>query len=219
MQEKDWILFDFDGTLFDTSEGVTKCAQHALHAFGIDVDWREINFFVGPPLEYSFGKYYGFNEEEIARAIALYRERYNKIGVFELAPYPGLFECLTSLRKKGYRIGVASSKPERLCERILEDFKMRDLFDDVCGADEATGRSFKRDVLIEAMRRAGTPDDPTRLILVGDTEFDVNGARELSMDCAAVTYGFGDPDGMKAAGAIALLDSMEEIDAFFPSKV
>lgn len=219
MREKDWLLFDFDGTLFDTSEGVTKCAQHALRAFGIETDWREINFFVGPPLEYSFSEFYGFDEAQCARAIEIYRERYLSTGLFECAPYPGLSECLTSLRRKGYALGVASSKPEHLCKKILENHELLTLFDDVCGADEATGRSVKRDVLLEAMRRAGTPEDPEKLILIGDTVFDVNGARELSMDCIAVSYGFGDIAEMKAAGALAILHDMGEIDAFFRSKV
>lgn len=219
MREKDWLLFDFDGTLFDTSEGVTKCAATALKEFGIEADWRKINFFVGPPLEYSFSKYYGFSEEECRRAIDIYRERYQRIGIRECEPYPGVKECLTSLREKGYSLGVASSKPEHMCERILSDHGMRELFDDVCGADETTGRSVKRDVLLEAMRRAGTPGDPKKLLLIGDTVFDVNGARELSMDCVAVSYGFGDVEEMRAAGALEIFESMGEIDAFFQTKI
>lgn len=219
MREKDWILFDFDGTLFDTSEGVTKCAAKALAEFGIDADWQEITFFVGPPLEYAFTTFYDFNEEQCARAIEIYRERYNRKGIYEVAPYPGLAECLKSLREKGYRIGVGSSKPEYLCKDILKNHGFLELFDDVCGADEATGRSMKRDVLLEAMRRAGTPDDPSKMVLIGDTAFDVEGAGELSMDCIAVSYGFGDIEAMKKAGAVAILGSMGEIDAFFKNKV
>ncbi len=216
MQKKEWILFDFDGTLFDTKEGVAKCTQVALKHFGIEEpDWRAMDFMVGPPLDYSFDKHYGLKGDDIKKAISIYRERYLEKGVFECSPYPGLFEALTNLRKKGYKIGVASSKPEHLCRKILENHGFDDLFDDVCGADEATGRSKKRDVLIEALSRIGDPKDPSGTVLVGDTVFDVEGAAELSMDCIVVSYGFGDPDAMKKAGALAVLGSLKEVDAFF----
>ena len=220
MREKDWIFFDFDGTLFDTKEGVAKCGQYALRAFGIEEpDWEAMDFFVGPPLEYTFSTRYGFTEEQCVRAVDIYRERYNSTGVFECRPYPGIRETLTSLREKGYKVGVASSKPERLCKQILKNHQLSDCFDDVCGADEATGRSVKKDVLLEALRRMGERGDASRAVLIGDTVFDVEGAASVSMDCVAVSYGFGDVEEMRLAGALAVLSSMEEIDAFFEAKV
>lgn len=216
MEKKEWILFDFDGTLFDTKEGVAKCTIHALEAFGIrEEDWRTMDFMVGPPLEYSFENHYGLKGEDIKKAIAIYRERYHEKGIFECSPYPGLTEALTNLREKGYKIGVASSKPEHLCRQILRNHGLEELFDDVCGADEATGRSVKKDVLLEALSRMGMGKNPSRAVLVGDTVFDVEGAASLSMDCIAVSYGFGDPEEMKKAGALAVLGSLSEVSEFF----
>ncbi len=220
MQEKEWILFDFDGTLFDTKEGVAKCTQHALRAFGIEEpDWRTMDFMVGPPLDYSFKNHYGFSEEDAKKAVDLYRVRYLEKGVYECSPYPGITEALTNLREKGYKIGVASSKPEKLCDAILKNHGLRQLFDDVCGADEETGRSEKRDVLLEALRRMGYGVDASLAVLVGDTVFDVKGASELSMDCIAVSYGFGDVAEMEKAGAVAVLGSLREVNEFFEGKV
>ena len=124
------ILFDLDGTLIDSSEGITKSAQYALSHFGIDEpDRNSLFFFIGPPLINTFMEHYGFTKERALEAVEKYRERYNKIGIFECSLFPGVRECIEALKAAGYRIGLASSKPEKSCERILEHFGILDMFD------------------------------------------------------------------------------------------
>ncbi|MCM1106188.1 MAG: HAD hydrolase-like protein [Blautia sp.] len=205
------ILFDLDGTLVDSSEGITKCAQYALAHYGIEETAPEkLYAFIGPPLQYTFEKLYGFSEERADEAVVFYRERYNRDGIFECSLYPHVAECVQELRAQGYRVGVASSKPELSCRRILEHFGVLELFDDVAGATFDRRISTKEEVLREVLRRwADIPRE--EMCLVGDTIFDVEGAKCIGMPCVAVRFGFGDMEEMMAAGAVAVCDDLLEL--------
>jgi phosphoglycolate phosphatase len=205
------VLFDLDGTLIDSSEGIIKSAQYALTHFGIEeTDMQNLMSFIGPPLMYSFKNRYGFSEEKAREAVGVYRQRYNKIGIFECSLYPGVRECIEQLKKMGYLIGMASSKPEESCRRILEHFDLLDLFDDVVGATPDGRIDTKEEVLSEVMRR--WHEIPRKeMCLIGDTIFDVEGANQKEIPCICVSYGFGDVEEMLAAGAIKICDSMSEL--------
>lgn len=205
------ILFDLDGTLIDSSEGITKSTQYALAHYGIiENDLSKFYKFIGPPLVASFKKYYDFPEEQAVEAVAVYRERYNKIGLFECSLYPGVRECIEKLKAQGYLIGMASSKPEVSCRRILEHFGILELFDDVVGATFDGRIDTKEEVLNEVMRRwSDVPKD--EMCLIGDTMFDVEGANQVGIRTVAVTFGFGNVQEMVEAGAVAVCDDMEEL--------
>lgn len=205
------ILFDLDGTLIDSSEGITKSTQYALAHYGIiENDLSKFYKFIGPPLVASFKKYYDFPEEQAVEAVAVYRERYNKIGLFECSLYPGVRECIEKLKAQGYLIGMASSKPEVSCCRILEHFGILELFDDVVGATFDGRIDTKEEVLNEVMRRwSDVPKD--EMCLIGDTMFDVEGANQVGIRTVAVNFGFGNVQEMVEAGAVAVCDDMEEL--------
>lgn len=205
------ILFDLDGTLVDSSEGIIKSTLYALKHYGIDEHRPDkLRAFIGPPLADSFMKYYGFSREQARDAVEVYRERYHETGVFECSLYPGVRECIGSLKEQGYRIGMASSKPEVSCRRILEHFDILPFFDDVVGATLDGRIGSKEEVLREVMRR--WPDVPKEeMCLIGDTIFDVEGARLTGVACIAVSFGFGDVDEMRTAGALAVCDDMRKI--------
>ena len=205
------ILFDLDGTLIDSSEGITKSTQYALAHYGIiENDLSKFYKFIGPPLVASFKKYYDFSEEQAVEAVAVYRERYNKIGLFECSLYPGVRECIEKLKAQGYLIGMASSKPEVSCCRILEHFGILELFDDVVGATFDGRIDTKEEVLNEVMRRwSDVPKD--EMCLIGDTMFDVEGANQVGIRTVAVNFGFGNVQEMVEAGAVAVCDDMEEL--------
>ena len=205
------ILFDLDGTLIDSSEGITKSTQYALAHYGIiENDLSKFYKFIGPPLVASFKKYYDFPEEQAVEAVAVYRERYNKIGLFECSLYPGVRECIEKLKAQGYLIGMASSKPEVSCRRILEHFGILELFDDVVGATFDGRIDTKEEVLNEVMCRwSDVPKD--EMCLIGDTMFDVEGANQVGIRTVAVTFGFGNVQEMVEAGAVAVCDDMEEL--------
>ena len=143
-------------------------------------------------------------------AVQKYRERYNTTGIFECKLYPGVEKCIRTLKEQGYRIGMASSKPEVSCRRILEHFGILPLFDDVVGATFDGTRDKKSEILKEVMRR-WSHIPKSEMCLIGDTMFDVNGAKELGIFCIAVSYGFGDVEEMKAAGVAGMCDSLEQL--------
>ncbi len=205
------VLFDLDGTLIDSSEGITKSVLYALSHYGIEeTDMDSLYRFIGPPLSESFQKYYGFSEEQAYEAVQVYRERYNRIGIFECSLYPGVEECIRTLKAKGYRVGMASSKPEESCRRILEYFGILSLFDEVVGATFDGTRDKKEQVLQEVFKR--WPDViREEMCLVGDTIFDVEGAKTVGIPCVAVTFGFGDLEQMKKAGIAGICEDMRKL--------
>ena len=147
-----YLLFDLDGTLTDSQEGITKSVSYALINLGVkdlpdDIKLR----FIGPPLKDSFAKYCGFDEETTKKAIALYRERYSTVGKFENRPYDGIPNLLKELKEAGRVLVIASSKPTGFVEDILEKFEIKDYFDIISGADLNGRKSEKEDVIKYAL--------------------------------------------------------------------
>lgn len=205
------VLFDMDGTLIDSSPGITRSAQYALAHYGIEEsDLNDLRKFIGPPLWESFVKYYDFSVEQAKEAVEVYRERYNVTGIFECNLFPGTKECIQTLKEQGYLIAVASSKPEKSCKRILEHFHILELFDEVSGATFDGKIETKEEVLQELLRR-WSHLKPEEMILIGDTVFDVKGAVQVGLDCIGVTFGFGQKKEMEEAGAVAFCDSMDKL--------
>lgn len=205
------VLFDLDGTLIDSSEGIFNSAIYALEKMGVkDIDREKLRVFIGPPLRVTFKEIYGFSEEDASKATDIYRERYNPIGAFECTPYEGVEECIKELKNKGYLIGMASSKPEATCQAILKHLNIYDLFDDVVGATFDGRIATKEQVLNEVMRRWSnlSKDD---MVLIGDTNFDVDGANLVGIKCIGVSFGFGNVDDMLNAGAVCVVDHMNEL--------
>ena len=207
------ILFDLDGTLIDSSEGITKSAQYALSHFGIDEpDRNSLFFFIGPPLINTIFTKFALTKERAVEAVKKYRERYNKIGIFECSLFPGAKECIEALKAAGYRIGLASSKPEKSCERILDHFGILDMFDEVVGATFDGRIDTKEEVLNEVMRRwSDIPRD--EMCLIGDTMFDIEGANRVDVPSIAVSFGFGNVDEMLKVGAKTVIGDLRELPA------
>ena len=209
------ILFDLDGTLINSQEGITKGVQYALREqLGIhEPDLESLRCFIGPPLALMFDQKYHVPAEQIEPTVAKYREYYDSIGMNQCELYPGVRETLKHLREKGYVIGLASSKPEPSCEQILKNQGIADDFDYIVGASMGPERREKVLVLKEAFRRMGV-DDPSEVVLIGDTKYDAVGAVKAGIDCVGVTYGFGTREELFAAGAVAVFDTLEEVEAY-----
>ena len=141
------IFFDLDGTLTDSGPGIINCAQLALAHFGIQVpDRDQLRVFVGPPLRQSFARF-GVPPASLDEAIARFRARYVPIGKFENTPYPGIAGLLDRLQGAGYRLFVATSKPQVTAQEVLEHFQLARYFERVCGASLDAGRETKEDVI------------------------------------------------------------------------
>ena len=202
---KKTILFDLDGTLTDSGEGIINCAQAALEKFGISVQPRErLEAFVGPPLGDSFAKF-GIPAEQIEKAIEIFRSRYIPIGMFENKPYPGIQEMLSSLKSQGHQLCVATSKLEPTAVKVLAHFGLTAYFDCICGSNDQT-RITKEEVIAFLLKNSCICEE---VIMVGDTIFDVQGASKLNIPTIGVSWGYGNVEEMKQAGAIAIADSPE----------
>lgn len=211
MREYDIIIFDLDGTLSNSGEGITKSVQYALEKMGIkEDDLDNLRHFVGPPMKEEMMLSYNFTDGQAAEAVAFYRERYIPIGIYETSLYDGVIELLRALKENDKIIAIATSKPQKMAEEVLEYLKIDCYFDFVMGADMIGGKQSKEDVL-NALLDMLPIKDKAKMLMVGDTKFDVIGANALNIDCIGVSYGYGDIKEMLEYGAIAVVDKALEL--------
>ena len=195
----DVVLFDLDGTLTDSGEGIVNSVEYALEKMNIQVENRELLYkFVGPPLKESFRKY--FNVEDTDLGVKLYREYFVQKGMFENSVYDGVREVLAELKKAGKKLVVATSKPEEFSVKILKFFDLYDFFDVVAGASLDETRTKKADVIRYALEKISV-NNVKKIVMVGDRENDIMGAKENKLDSIGVLYGYGDLEELTAAGA------------------
>lgn len=203
------VLFDFDGTVFDTGEGVMKSAQFAAQAFGYDEpDFRALRGFVGPPLLNSFMTRYGVDEIIGKAMIGKYRERYSSVGLSESSLYPGVVELVRKLRGAGRTVAVATGKPTGFTRIILENNGLGDLFDDVLGSEFDGTRSQKWEVIDELLCKYGRED----AVMVGDRDNDVLGAKKCNIPCIGVSWGYAEEGELLISGALYIVDNVKELE-------
>ena len=191
----DICFFDLDGTIIDSAPGITNSVMYALEKFGIEETEREKLYkFIGPPLTDSFAGFYGFDDT----------------GIFECSVYPGFEKSLKALKAAGKRLFVATSKPEVYARRIIEHFDLDQYFEYVAGMELDGGRGSKAEVigyLIDTCRM----QDKKRILMIGDREHDVLGAKQEGLDCMGVLYGFGNREELEKAGALYVAGTPEDI--------
>ena len=211
-----YILFDLDGTLTNSKEGITKCVQYALKYFGIDEpDLDKLNCFIGPPLLDGFMEYYGFNEAKSRIAVNKYREKFSEVGLFQNEVYDGIEGLLEELISKGKVLAVATSKPEIFTERILEKFNLKKYFKVVVGSELDGTRNDKGEVIRAVIRQLGLSKSAlSKTIMVGDRKHDILGAKSCDIDSIGVEFGFAEENELKLAGADYIVDSVEELRDF-----
>ena len=192
------ILFDLDGTLTDSGEGITKSVQYALEKVGKpEPDLQKLRIFVGPPLLEQFQEYAGIDEETARKAVEIYRERYAPVGIYENELYLGIPEMLSGLKQRGYKLAIASSKPENFVKIVAEYFHIDSYFDEMVGSEPEGRRTNKTEVIEETLKRLGFSEHRDQVIMVGDKEHDVFGARRAGLECIAVSYGYGTEEELK----------------------
>lgn len=202
------VLFDLDGTLTDSGEGIINCATLALNYFHLPIpDIEQMRTFVGPPLHDTFYKF-GVPSDKLDLAVEVYRSRYNTVGKFENHPYNGVYDLLKKLKNDGYRLLVATSKPEELSIEIMTKFDLAKYFDRICGASIDRSRNTKAEVIAYLLEKEGSADE---MVMVGDTAFDVIGANAHGIPCIGVSWGYGTVESMQKANAIAIAYNMEQL--------
>ena len=206
----DGVLLDFDGTVADTGEGIFSSVRYAIEAMGFDPLPEEIiHTFIGPPIFSSFKRELNLSDEDSAKAVEKYRERYIEDGIYRLHVYDGLEKLINDMKKSGIKLAIASSKPENFIIKILEFLKMDTLFDYI-SAPESDKASESKTALVErAVSRLGI--EKSRAVMIGDRYFDIDGANGAGIESIGVTFGFGSKDELQNAGATYIADSVDDI--------
>lgn len=212
--KKKYILFDLDGTLTDSQDGIMNAIEYSLKTYGITVqDRNSLRPFLGPPLSESMQKYYGFDRIKAVEAVERFREYYNTRGLFENRVYPGVETMLKTVRDAGCRLFVATSKPEQVAQEILEHFGLAEYFDYIGGATPDDSRVKKADVVRYVLDMAKIAR-PLEAVMVGDRKHDILGARQNGLESVGVLYGYGDRQELEEAGADYLAEQAADIAKF-----
>ncbi|MDZ8025784.1 MAG: HAD hydrolase-like protein [Nostoc sp. DedQUE11] len=207
----DTILFDLDGTLTDPKLGVTRCIQYALSELGyIAPEAEELHWCIGPPLKDSFSQLLKTSDNAlIEKVLSLYRSRFSTIGLFENSLYPLITETLKAIRFAGYKTFVATSKPHVYATRIIEHFSLSLLFDGVYGSEFDGTRSAKTDLISHILLTENL--SPSSVVMVGDRQHDMIGAKRNHIAAIGVTYGYGTEEELKTHGADLIAHTPNDI--------
>ncbi|MCM1544204.1 MAG: HAD hydrolase-like protein [Ruminococcus sp.] len=212
MNRYDYVIFDFDGTVTDTGEGILKSLQYSFTANGRPApELSDLKKFIGPPIHYSYVTFYGISEDEVGEYIKKYRERYRAKGIYECYVYDGMKELIEDLRAHGIKIGIASSKPIRLIYDVMDHLGITDLFDAVSGTQfDDSNHVGKTDLVLDSMKQLGVTDKK-KVLMVGDRYFDIDGAAGAGVDSCGVLFGYGSQAEFEEHNATYIVSKADEI--------
>ncbi len=204
------IIFDLDGTLTDSAEGITRSVQYALSRYGITASEEEIKPFIGPQLHYSFMKEYGFSEKKAFQAVEHYRDYYREKGIYENRLYPSVTKMLEAFANNEAKLYIATSKPTVFAEKILKHFVIDNFFKVIAGSNLDGTRVEKKEVIGYVLNNSGRTDK-SETVMIGDRKHDIRGAQAWKLDSIAVTYGYGSLDELIAAKPTYIVHSVVEL--------
>lgn len=211
MKNYSTILFDLDGTLTDSSQGIINSIIYALKKYNInDYDMSLLKKFLGPPLHESFEKFFSFDKEKSLQAVKFYREYFSSKGLFENEVYGGITDLLKTLKERDKTLILATSKPQPFTDKIMEHFDLAKYFDFIAGSNMDTTRSKKAEVIEYALSECNVKDK-SKVIMIGDRAEDMIGAQSVGIDSIGVEYGYGTFDELKNAGATYIVKTVDEL--------
>lgn len=213
MKKYDVVLFDLDGTLCETGEGIRNSIRYALAAMKKPVpDEETLRRFIGPPLRDSFRQFCRMTEAEISEGVRLFRARYDSVGWMETKLYPGVRDLLQKLSNSDARVATATSKPEHAAKRIIAHFGIDRYFDEIVGSLPES-RTTKKELIPYSVSLCGGKEGDS-VLMVGDTSFDARGARETGVDFVGVLWGYGSQAEMQREGAKYFVKDARELEVF-----
>ncbi len=216
MKKYQIAIFDLDGTLMDTGIGVLSSVRHVIKIKDLpELSEEQIQSFVGPPVQVSFQNVYGMSKENAWECADIFREQYKNVDLLKADAYPGIYDCLQTLRDKGIKIAVATYKRHDYAMKLLNYYNFNQYFDIMYGAD-MEGKYTKKDIICKCMDDLGITDYHSAL-MIGDTSNDAKGAMEIGMDFMGVTYGYGyrTEEDMNEYPYVAAVDRVEDIVKYF----
>ena len=204
------IFFDLDGTLTDSGEGIMNSVQYALKKFGIEERDRErLRLFIGPPLIDSFIRYYGFDHDMAVKGVEYYREYFAPKGIYENRPYDGIPEMMQALKDEGKKLYLATSKPEPYATEIVRHFGLLGFLDGLYGSTMTEERTKKDEVIAYALEKTGI--DKSEVIMVGDRNHDIIGAKVNGVFSVGVLFGYGSREELTEAGADVIVETVNDL--------
>ena len=211
MYRYDAVLFDLDGTISASAEGIRKCVELTMERLGKPCpDLSDYSRYIGPPLNRTFSLLCGLSDDEVAEALPIYRDFYDIHGTKANRLFDGIVDVLEALRKSPVKVAVCTSKNERLARDVVALLGITDMLDAVCGSRDDGSRKEKRDLIPYALAALGGIA-PSRAVMVGDTYFDTRGAVECGTDFIGVLYGYGARESMEESGARVFADTPADI--------
>ena len=203
MRRFDAVLFDLDGTLVHSSPGIFEGHIYTCARFGLDVSGRDLSPYLGPPLRSNFLNLLG-DAEQADRAVEIYREHYDKVGRHMCEPYPGIRELLQKLKEEGLTLGIATCKVWDVARAVAEEKELAPFFSYVGGATHDGTIETKTEVIRSVLEQEAFRGK--RVLMVGDREGDILGAKDCGLVSAGVLYGYGSLEELTQAGADRLAE-------------
>ena len=209
-----YVLFDLDGTVSRSAEGIRTSLEYAIRRLHVPVpDLDDFTLYIGPPLIDTFKNLVGLDDVRAELGEEFYRSYYNKRGKFLNHAYKGIEEVLRQLRAAGMKLAVCTSKYEPFAEEIIHILDLTDYFDAVCGSNLDGSRKDKWDLIPYAVDSLGGSfdRDRERTVMIGDTRFDAHGAAKIGVDFIGVQYGYGTTEGMQREGATVFAETPADL--------
>lgn len=207
----DFVLFDFDGTVADTSKGIFTCASIAVKKLGFPaLNAEQLRSFVGPPLLDSFMRTLSIDKGTAEEAVKIYRANYSENGIYMFELYEGMDSLIRTLHANGTKLAIASAKPEKFIRKIIEHLGYGKFFGAISAPDFKNTDSSKTALVESACAQLSA--DKSKTVMVGDRHFDILGAREAGVKSIGVTYGFGSKEELEQAGADYIADSVKALE-------
>ncbi|MGI5898322.1 MAG: dTMP kinase [Christensenellales bacterium] len=203
------VIFDFDGTLMDTGQGVFDTLRIVFDEYQVDCSEEAMKTFIGPPLFESIGSFCGFDDEKTMEMVSSYRRHYTEFGLSGYSIYTGITQLLERLRAGGARLYVATNKPRETAQKMLESSGLIRFFEGVYGAGMNDRRSIKTENILKILQIAGAQN----AIMVGDRKGDVEAAHEAGIPCVYAGWGFGSKEESEAAGSEYFAQTVREAAA------
>ena len=221
--DKRYVLFDLDGTLTDSFEGIKNALTYCLSKYGITPKPSEFSRVIGPPVIWSLKTFYNIEGEQALEALSFFREYYDNKGCFENRVYDNVEEMLKTLKAHDKKLMIATSKPEPMAIKVIEHFGLSDYFCFISGSmaetendlhysnlKGTTARSSKEDVIRYALEKNGIRD-LEHAVMIGDRRWDIDAAKNIGIDTIGVRYGYADEQELSNAGADIIVDKPMDI--------
>ncbi len=202
------VIFDGDGTLYDSGRSIKKSCNATLKHFGYEeIPYSELDFFVGPPLKECF-RLCHVKEEDLEAAMAYYRSYQKEHCLFDIDLYEDVFSSLEELEKRGYLIYLGTSRAYDLGRKLVTHCKIDPFFSGYYGAMSDGSHASKEEVILKADKET---EHSEISFMVGDTSMDIVAGKKVGYQTIGCFYGYGNKDELKKANPDYLINSFKEI--------